>query len=101
MLRAGIDPYQFGTLYIIEQFSIECGRTNTKVTLFSNAKPIVFLHSLFLKNKAHIGKKKNQANVLKFISSQLAKFGLVLSKTENRPKLSLTRFLHPALQLLL
>ena len=45
-------------------------------------------------------KKKYQGNADKFISNQFAKFGLVLRKIKISRKLSLTRFLHPALQLL-
>ena len=68
-----------------------CHKIEPLMAVFSNTKPIVFLHSLFLKNIAQIGLKKYQDNLLKFISSQLPKFGLVLSKTKNQPKLSLIK----------
>ena len=45
----------------------------------SNRKPTIFLHSLFLENKAQIQLKNIRAMLLR--SNQRAKFGLVLSRS--------------------
>ena len=63
------------------------GNVSSLIPSFSNVNPTVFLHNLFLENKAQTGFKKHKGNALKFISNQLAKFGPVLSKNKNRPKI--------------
>ena len=80
------------TMYIL--ISVDAPTHSTKfafsaslIPLFSDVKQTGFCIAYFAKIELKSDKKKYQGNADKFISNQLKKFGLVLSKNKNRPKI--------------
>ena len=58
------------------------GTCNVNIIVFRREADSVFSYPVLLKSD-----KKNQDNAAKFIPNQIAKFGLVLSKNKNQPKI--------------